>query len=524
MGNKQSTRKNKIKGSDSNGQLGSLQNNLVASDKNRGGEYNLSEDNLGAGKETKIKKAQLKKYSKTAQRSDVGRVAIKLFDGRSLNKPSHDFKTEAAILSKLDHPNIVKLFEITMVDSKMSLVLELCDGGSVLDRLPYTEEQASKIVRQVCSAVSYMHGKNIVHRDIECSNILYSTSDENSEVKLVDLGSACELETIPNHPGAFKFLKEKTGSLSVMAPEVLRGKYGPKVDIWSIGIVAHTLLNNGEQPFQGTTKEELEPKILQGYINYNDWEHSEIAKDFCQSSCAVNATHRPAASSVLYHPWIAIEQKTIFKVLPVELVTSFSFYRTALPLKRIALNVLARKIKSSKYREVFEDINKSHTGLIKQGEFMEAFKHSGNSESELNDLYDKLDINVNGGITYTEFIAATLETGGELEEEQLHEAFDLISSNGRYITQKDVADIVSESLKDRDNLTVVQDKLERQMNRFTKKHKEEKIRYSDFADMFEHGFTDLRSMNTLTETSLNMEQFERLNEEEKSNHLAAINE
>jgi len=525
MGNKQSTgkkggSKHKINKNDNDQPSESLQNNLVALDKHRGDEYNISVEDLGAGKETKIKKAHLKKYCKTAKNS--GDVAIKLFDGNTAH--SNDFQTEAAILSKCDHPNIVKLFEITKVDSRMSLVLELCDGGSVLDRLPYTEDEASKIVRQVASAISYMHGKNIVHRDIECSNILYSTSHEKSEVKLVDFGSATELETIPNHPGAFKFLKEKTGSLSVMAPEVLRGKYGPKVDVWSIGIVAHTLLNNGKAPFKGKTKQELEPKILQGYISYNDWEHSELAKDFCQNTCMVNVAHRLAASTVLFHSWIASERKSTFKVLPVELVTSFSFYRTALPLKRIALNALARKIKSSKYRETFEHINKSHTGLITNEEFMEAFKHSGNSKSELDDLYDSLDINVNGGITYTEFIAATLETGGELEDDQLHEAFNLISSNGRYITQKDVEDIVSESLKDRDNMTVVQDKVERQMSRFTKKHKKQKIRYLDFTKMFEHGFKDLRSIDTLVETSLNAEQFKRLNAEEQSAHLMAINE
>lgn len=524
MGNKQSSGR----GIQKSVSQENLQNNLVAAGKNRRGSanrYKIAADSLlGSGSSTEIQKAQLKKYCKTAQHGDTGSVAIKLFDGRSIMGPSHDFETEAAILSKCDHPNIVKLFEITMVKNKMSLVLELCDGGSVLDRLPYTEGKASKIVRQVCSAVSYMHGKNIVHRDIECSNILYSTSDQNSEVKLVDFGSACELETIPSHPGAFKFLKEQTGSLYVMAPEVLRGKYGPKIDVWSVGILAYTLLNNGEKPFAGELKEELESRILLGSIDYSDWEHSRIAKDFCQKTCEVNSTSRLAAASALYHPWIASEPSSIFKVLPVELVTSFSFYRNALPLKRIGLNVLARKIKSSKYREVFEDINKSHTGLITNEEFMEAFKHSGNSKRELDDLYDKLDINNNGGITYTEFIAATLETGAEVEEDQLRYAFELISSNGRYITKKDVEDIVSESLKDRDKITVFEDKLERQMKRFTKNHNKEKIHYSDFAQMFEHGYQDLHSMGTLVETSLNEEQFQQMKEEEKTKHLDVIGE
>merc|ERR1719413_129524 len=99
-------------------------------------------------------------------------------------------------------------------------------------------------------------------------------------------------------------------------------------------------------------------------------------------------------------------------------------------------------------------MNTSKTGLMTKEEFLLGFKTSGNSDEELQDLYDKLDLNNNGGITYTEFIAATLETGGELEEHQLQEAFDLISSNRRYITPKDVETIVSESVKGRNNMTV----------------------------------------------------------------------
>lgn len=87
--------------------------------------------------------------------------------------------------------------------------------------------------------------------DIWCR---FANKSEDSEVRLVDFGSACELQMIPGHPGAFRFLKEKAGSLHVMAPEVVRGKYGPKADVWSLGCVAYMLLNNGEQPIKGQTK------------------------------------------------------------------------------------------------------------------------------------------------------------------------------------------------------------------------------------------------------------------------------
>jgi len=263
--------------------------------------------------------------------------------------------------------------------------------------------------------------------------------------------------------------------------------------------------------FCGAHREELEPKILQGKISYNDWKHSEEAKAFCQKTCKINERQRINAANTLYDPWIATNcGGTKYKVLPIELVTSFHFYQTALPLKRIALNVLARKVKSSKYREVFEQLDKGNSGMLTKEEFLEGFKNSGNSSQELHDLYDKLDINNNGGITYTEFIAATLEVGGELEEDRLREAFDLISSNRKYITPKDVESILSESLKDRDGMAKMTDMVDTQMKKFNKKHKEKCIDYEEFAQMFEHGFQNIHGMDAIIETSLNAEQLEDL--------------
>lgn len=155
---------------------------------------------------------------------------------------------------------------------------------------------------------------------------------------------------------------------------------------------------------------------------------------------------------------------------------------------------------------------------------METFKDSGNSEEELEEMFDKVDINDNGCITYTEFTAATLEAEGELEEAQLHEAFDLISSNGRYITKKDIEDIVKESLKSQNELEQIKNKIEIQMKRLSKNHKKEKVHFEDFAQMFEHGFDAHRSMDAIIETSLNEEQLNQMKEDDKIKYLTAIRE
>lgn len=145
---------------------GSLHDNLIAEDYKLGEKYSTGEA-LGAGKATQIMRGQLKKFNKSAQNTGV---AIKLYDVKSPS--ASNLKTEAMILSQCDHPNIVNLYEVTKVHGQMSLVLELCDGGCVLDRFPYKEIRVASIVRQVCSAISYMHSKNLMHRDVECSNIL----------------------------------------------------------------------------------------------------------------------------------------------------------------------------------------------------------------------------------------------------------------------------------------------------------------------------------------------------------------
>lgn len=228
---------------------GRIHSNMIA-DKERRVEdaYDMQGKALGTGASTQIRHATLKKYHKTERSSGV---AIKLYDGKAEIQP--DLRKEALILGQLDHPNIIRLYEVAKNGPRISLVLELCTGGSLLNRVPFKEEKVSHIMRQLLSAVSYMHSKNIVHRDIDASNIMFRTEAEDSDIKLIDFGSATELELVPHHVGAFKFLKEKTGSLHIMAPEVIKQRYGPKADVWSCGIVAYTLLNGGKHPFLGSS-------------------------------------------------------------------------------------------------------------------------------------------------------------------------------------------------------------------------------------------------------------------------------
>jgi Ca2+-binding EF-hand superfamily protein len=280
-------------------------------------------------------------------------------------------------------------------------------------------------------------------------------------------------------------------------------------------------------------REELERKITQGSIDYRGWPHSDAAKDFVQETAKVNAGMRASAANALKHEWI--EHTVAKSTLPNELVVCLDLYRLAPPLKRVALNALAQKNIASKYRGLFVSLDTTQSGTLTHPEFMEGFKNSGSSPEELEDLFLKLDINGNGEILYTEFVAATLEAEGELEEGQLQEAFDLIDKDhSGYITKKDLmkmfgnpspskatktaGKIVHKTL---DTLPVFANVKKFVEEIFTEK---DRISYEDFAQLFEHGFDARPSMDPIIETSLNEEQLSRLREDDREERMTAIRE
>lgn len=140
--------------------------------------------------------------------------------------------TEALILRKLDHPNIVKIFDLYKDNRFVYLITELCTGGEVFDKIQtlqhFSERMAASYMRQVLSAVAYLHSLKICHRDLKPENLLLSSKDPNSPVKLIDFGVSCEFKSGVR-------LTQRFGTPYYIAPEVLKYSYDEKCDIWSCG-------------------------------------------------------------------------------------------------------------------------------------------------------------------------------------------------------------------------------------------------------------------------------------------------
>ncbi|KTG03296.1 hypothetical protein cypCar_00010192 [Cyprinus carpio] len=199
-------------------------------------------------------------YVRTRSRETPDYVAVKIIDKTQLNPTSlQKLFREVRIMKVLNHPNIVKLFEVIETEKTLYLIMEYASGGEVFDYLVahgrMKEKEARAKFRQIVSAVQYCHQKRIVHRDLKAENLLL---DADMNIKIADFGFSNEF-IIGSKLDTF------CGSPPYAAPELFQGKKydGPEVDVWSLGVILYTLVS-GSLPFDGQNLKELRERVLRG--------------------------------------------------------------------------------------------------------------------------------------------------------------------------------------------------------------------------------------------------------------------
>jgi serine/threonine protein kinase len=210
-----------------------------------------------------------------------------------------ELKNELAILKRLDHPHIVRPIETFNHRNQLFIVMELCSGGDLYSRDPYTEEEAARIVDGILSAVSYMHNKGIVHRDLKYENILFVNESPKAVVKLIDFG-------LSKTYGEGQEMHDGVGTIYTMAPEVLKGNYTAQADLWSVGVIAYMLLSS-QMPFYGKKRRHIVEQILQCKYDFKGrrWQRiSPQAKAFVESLLVDNPDERATAEEALVSIWL----------------------------------------------------------------------------------------------------------------------------------------------------------------------------------------------------------------------------
>ena len=377
------------------------------------------------------------------------------------------FQTEIKILSMVDHPNIVRLFEVIEDDKYFNLLQELCTGGELYKKYQTTqlkEKEIAKIFNQIMSAVAYCHDKGIVHRDLKLENILFASEEPDSPIKIIDFGFSVLLGKKPNLKNeekeknsdssdlkkfGFRRMKSKVGTLYYISPEIIKGNYDEKCDIWACGVILYILLC-GYPPFSGNTDKEVYNLITQIKFDFDKekWKNiSKYAKDLIKNMLTP-AKNRYTAKQVLSCKWLEVKLKDANddKSNYILDYRHINKYRTYNKFKQAILTFIASRLtseESKKIQNIFYNIDEDKKGFITFEDFRKYIINEYDiddlieNEEELRKGFQSVDIDHNNKIDYTEFLAANLDEKIFLKEEKLKEAFRTFDINDSGAIKKD---------------------------------------------------------------------------------------
>jgi len=252
-------------------------------------------DVIGTGAYAKVRRCYSEKFKSN--------VAVKIVSKKSAPK---DYLTkflprEIQCMHKLRHKYVVRMLEILETERSMYIVMQEAERGDLLDfinanhrKIP--ERDAKGYFQQILEAVEYCHGKNVVHRDLKCENILF---DKDMMIKLSDFGFA---RMIPENKAA---LQTHCGSLAYAAPEIVKGKdYDGRIsDIWSLGVVLFAMVN-GKLPFNDTSVKNLLAAINKG-ITFQPNVTVEC-RDLISSMLIIDPLKRSSIADLLAHQWFGL--------------------------------------------------------------------------------------------------------------------------------------------------------------------------------------------------------------------------
>jgi len=239
--------------------------------------------------------------------------AMKIIKKRSNYKNPEEekrIKKEIHILRKLDHPNIIKVFEFYNHKSEFYIISELCEGGELFDRIiklkKFTEKLAANVMKQILSAVQFCHKNQILHRDLKPENILIDTVGDSEDeeffiIKVIDFGTA---DIFKNN----SLLSKQIGTPYYIAPEVLNNQYNEKCDMWSCGVIMYILLS-GCPPFYGKNDQEIYSSIKMGKYSFRQkiWESvTNEAKNLIKKLLELDFSKRPTAQEAIQDPWFTL--------------------------------------------------------------------------------------------------------------------------------------------------------------------------------------------------------------------------
>ncbi|KAJ0793975.1 putative protein kinase CAMK-CDPK family [Helianthus annuus] len=351
-----------------------------------------------------------------------------------------DVRREIQIMHHLTgHKNIVTIKGAYEDPLYVHIVMELCNGGELFDRIiqrgQYSERKAAKLTKIIVSVVEVCHSLGVMHRDLKPENFLLVNKDDDFSVKAIDFGLSIFFK-----PG--QIFSDVVGSPYYVAPEVLLKHYGPEADVWTAGVILYILLS-GVPPFWAETQQGIFDAVLKAHIDFESdpWPLiSDSGKDLIKKMLCSHPAKRLTAHQVLCHPWICENGVAPDRAIDPAVLSRLKQFSAMNKLKKMALRVIAESLSEEEIaglREMFKAMDTDNSGAITFDELKAGLKRFGSTlkDTEIRDLMDAADVDNSGTIDYGEFVAATMHLNKLDREEHLVSAFRYFDKDGSgYIT------------------------------------------------------------------------------------------
>ena len=414
--------------------------------------------------------------------------AIKSISKKNLSPSDlEDLIKEVDIISGLDHPVIIDFYETYQDEYFFHIVMELCKGKEVFQKIAsegkIEEKKVARVIFKVLNAIAYCHSKGITHRDIKPENILFQTDEPYSDIKIIDFG-------LSRKYSADQKMHTILGTPYYIAPEVLKGNYDEKCDIWSIGALTYIMLS-GEPPFKGKSNNEIFMKIIKDPIKFNPYKWNNLtenSKDFIKICLNKDPDKRPSAIEALSHKWfLHFIQVSNQKYITQDILLNIKNFNYKQQFKIMVLRYLLSLLNESelkKYKKAFYAINYKNNGTISKEEMKKAFsigKIDINDEV-INNVFRLVDQNEKGTLDYTDFLVASYDKNDLLTEKKLELAFQYYDvDNSGLIEIHDLKDAMLRHGK----AVVDSDDTKKLIQEITKYDNLETIDFKQFCKMFQ---------------------------------------
>jgi calcium-dependent protein kinase len=398
---------------------------------------------------------------------------------------------ELYILKKIDHQNVIKIYEFYSDEKNYYLITEYCSGGDLFTATKdenLSEVQVCNIIYQILLALNNLHKMKIMHRDLKPENILITKKDEKGlyRIKLCDFGTS-HIFTIGEKE------KKVTGSSYYIAPEVLNKKYDFKCDLWSVGVIMYVLLTK-KIPFHGTSDKEVRKNIKKKsskYIKKPILIYSQYAQDLLEGLLEKDYTKRINAEKALEYDVFKVHNcKEKINQIDQEHINKYikniKKYKKHNAFQETAITYLIHNSESEEIWEcqkLFNIFDVNNDGRISFSDFfgqMEKLSGETMDKTEAQKLFHIIDTNKSNYIEQEEFVKAGVDKTIFLEEKMLKLAFNFFDiTNDGSISFEDIIELFRDST-DMDKDKEAKDEYEKIIKSFDKNN-DGKLNFEGFS-------------------------------------------